>query len=235
MKIRLRKYLLGPWDMLSLICRALGQHSLAGAVMARSARGRRRRLSNGRRTVLISGISRVGKSSVAAVLVARFGYRHLELDRFINHAYAIDDRDARARFRESFYTRLLSGARTGYVIEGDDLVIDDRWHKSRAFGREPLSLAVLSRLGTTFGLPTFVVGAAESSIDAIAASLRLGDSWVLELSQAELLDYARFLRKGSDHLRRMASGTDVIYLEVQTDDFRRTVELSADQIAQAAE
>lgn len=235
MNLRLRSRLIGPWEALSLIARALGRHELAGAWVARAATGRLRKTSNGRRTVLISGISRSGKSSVAAVLSARFGFRHIELDRFVKHAYAIKDRDARTRFREAFYTNLLARARTGHVIEGDDLVLEDRWNGSDVFGREALTLSILSNLERTFRLPTFVLGMANDSTDSIAASLSHGNSWVRELTEAERHDYALFLRRSSQQLRRLAGVADTMYLEIQTDDFQSRVAVCANLIAQAAE
>jgi len=189
---------------------------------------------NEHRTVLVGGLSRVGKSTLGAALAARHGFRHIRLDYFVNRIHAVNDPVGRARFRSSFYHRLLRQVPVGHVIEGDDLVLEDRWNLSSTFGQEPLELGMLGGLGESFALPAFVVGTAEADLEERVAILQQDDSWIAELSDVERRGYAEFLIHGSAILRERAEDAGVTYLELGGTDFRSAIEAFADRIAREA-
>jgi hypothetical protein len=176
-------------------------------------------------------MSRVGKTRISEALVARHGYRHVELDRFVGHLYAVKDRTSRGQFRDAFYGFLLSPTRGGLVIEGDDLVIEDRWAASSTFGDEPAGLAYLAHLRHTHGVPVFVVGQADADPQKKVASLKQDDGWVTTLSMLELQRYAETLIRRSSELRSQAYALDLPYLEVGVEDFEVSVEGNAQHLA----
>jgi hypothetical protein len=189
---------------------------------------------NGRRTVLLGGLSRLGKSTLAATLVARHGFRHIDLDYVVNRIYAVAQSADRVRFRASFYRRLLAHVPVGYVIEGDDLVIADRWHASGIFGKEPLDLGMLGEFVTSFGLPAFVIGSTETPFEERLAVLKRDHGWVTEFSEPELRMYVEFLANGSGLLRDGAEAAGVTYLEAGGADFGTAIDTLADRIERAA-
>ena len=176
-------------------------------------------------------MSRVGKTRIAEGLVARHGYRHIELDRFVGALYSVKEAEDRGRFRDAFYGSLLSPVRGGFVIEGDDVVIEDRWAASPTFGDEPVGLAFLARLRHTYGVPVFVVGQADADPQKKVASLKEDDGWVTTLSVAELQHYAEALVRRSRELRSQADALNIPYLEVGVGDFETSIESHALDLA----
>jgi hypothetical protein len=212
-----------PWNLLARGLVRTGRFGAAGQALARAAMEGIRWPLNGNRTVLLGGLSRVGKSTLAATLATRYGFRHIDLDYLVDRIYAVDDPAGRACCRAAFYHSLLRHVPVGHVIEGDDLVISDRWHRSGQFGQEPLDLTMLGGLAKAFGLPAFVIGVAEATLEERLAVLKRDDGWVTELSEPEMRTYADFLRNGSMGLRDGAERAGVTYLEVDGTDFELAI------------
>jgi hypothetical protein len=230
-RVRWLKVVRSPWTLLVRALSRAGRFEAAGHALARAALQGIGRPLHGHRTVLLGGLSRVGKSTLGRKLAARHGFRHIDLDYFVNHIHAVRDPAARARLRSSFYHQLLAQAPVGHVIEGDDLVLEDRWHDSDTFGREPLDPGRLGELARSFALPAFIVGIADMDPGVRLASLMEDDGWVAQLSGAELRAYAEFLVRGSGLLREGAGAAGVTYLELDGTHFRDAIEALATRIA----
>jgi len=234
LRLRSLKVSRSPWNLLAGVMVRAGRFGAAGEMLARAAMEGVRWPLNGHRTVLLGGVSRVGKSTLAETLCTRHGFRHIDLDYVVNRIYAVDDPEDRARFRASFYRSLLRHLPVGHVIEGDDLVISDRWHASGVFGQEPLDLGMLGEMARSSALPAFVLGAAGMPAGERLAILRRDDGWVTELSEPEMHAYVEFLASGSTLLRDGADAAGVTYLDVGRAEFPTSLDRLADQIEQAS-
>jgi hypothetical protein len=234
LRLRSLKVSRSPWNLLASVMVRAGRFGAAGEMLARAAMEGVRWPLNGHRTVLLGGLSRVGKSTLAETLCSRHGFRHINLDYVVNRIYAVDDPGDRARFRASFYRSLLRHLPVGHVIEGDDLVISDRWHASGVFGQEPLDVGKLGELARAGALPAFVMGAREMAAEERLAILKQDDGWVNELSEPEMHTYVDFLSTGSTLLRDGADAAGVTYLEVGGANFTTALDLLADQIERAS-
>jgi hypothetical protein len=233
-RVRWLKVLRFPWDLLTRVLVRAGRFDAAGQVLARAAMVGVGVPLVRHRTVLLGGVSRVGKSTLAATLASLHGFRHIDLDYLVNRIYSVDDPTGRARLRASFYRWLLRQAPVGHIIEGDDLVITDRWHASGNFGREPLDLGMLGELAKSFALPAFVMGNTETTVEDRLTSLKRDDSWVRVLSEPEMHAYAKLLVSSSVLLRDGCEAAGVTYLEAGGADFEAAIGPLAARILDSA-
>jgi hypothetical protein len=185
-----------------------------------------------RPSILLSGLSRTGKTGLARNLAARFGFRHVELDHCVQRMYAIRQAAARQEFRDGFYAHLLDGARTGYVLEGDDLLLLDRWHRSGRFGQEPLEPARLAEWSLRYGMVAVVIGVADSPLETLLEAVERDRGWVSEMSGSYRREYAEFLQTGSRRLRDLVTGGPVHYLEVDPANRAASLSACADRVMQ---
>lgn len=177
----------------------------------------------------------MGKSTLAATLCARHGFRHINLDYLVKPIRAVRDPAGQKCLRTSFYHRLLDRVPVGYVVEGDDLILAEHWPEPETVEREPLVLDRLSALATTFELPAFVLGNAGAGLEERLAVLRQDDGWVTEMSEAEMRAYVEFMMERSVFLRDATEGVGVTYLELGASDFEGAMEALADRIARDAQ
>lgn len=184
------------------------------------------------RSIVITGYPRIGKTLTAKELAARHGFHHFELDRLRPVYFGIDEPALRQIARSHFLHRLLEKFPRGVIIEGDDLISANRFDDSHI---RPLSLDTLMALHSAQGVSCYVLGNKDADVEARAAAMReyqqTQHCWTARESGWEDLD-ARALDsiEASQELYAMASGTPVVYLEIDPTDFSASVSRAADRI-----
>jgi predicted kinase len=184
------------------------------------------------RSIVITGYPRIGKTVTAKELAARHGFLHFELDRLRPVYFGIDEPALRQVARSHFLHRLLEKFPRGLILEGDDLISANRFDDSHL---RPLSLDTLTALHSAHGVSCYVLGNKDADADARAAAMRefqqTQDCWTArESGWEDLDDRARDSIGASQELYAMASGTPVVYLEINPTDFAASVSRAADRI-----
>jgi hypothetical protein len=197
--------------------------------------GPRRGDGESRPSIFLSGPSRAGKSVLARALLQRHGYHHVALDLGVPDIYRIKDAPARAALRSALYDALIARCAKGYVIEGHDLILVDRWYASGMLGYEPVDLAALARLAARCGGRPFIVGCADVPISAVAQAMRSESSWIASERATYLDTYAADLVEASATLRDLADASGVRYVELDPRGLPATADAAADCIATGSE
>jgi hypothetical protein len=219
------------WKGAYRICFRLGLTEQAARFAARAFTAGLRKPANGRRSVLISGLGRVGKTILARQLADRYGYHYLTTDHALDYFFAIADDAERLRFRERFYTSIIERWPDGLIIEGDDFILKNRVKYAKTDHEIDIGPAVT--VSERFGIEVFLLGNADASADekirAFEAYSSRAECWTPELRDVHT--YALWSIRVSTRLRSLADGDRIRYVEIDPKDFDASIAATADIIA----
>jgi hypothetical protein len=212
-------------------CFRLGLNTCAALSAARASTAGLRRPGVERRSVLISGLGRVGKTILARQLADRYGYQYLTTDDALDYFFAIPDDAERLRFRERFYASIVQRWPTGLVIEGDDFILKNRVRYAKTDHEIDIGPAVT--IARRFGTEVFLLGnvdvSAEDKIRAFQEYSSQAECWTPELR--DVRTYALWSIRVSTTLRDLADGERIHYVEIDPGDFNGSIARTADLIA----
>lgn len=186
-----------------------------------------------RGVVLIGGVARVGKSTVAKMVVDSIGGNIVEFDR-LRHYY----RDGEVGGIELKYLIIdeLCRKGRGLILEGDELVTDERVDLSREVKRFSVNANLIRRMMDTWGVHGFCLGASEDSPERKEQGLRdsaeMQKCWaVSKLPGRDLGLLSAVIVEESKALREAAQGLGVPYLEIESARFEESSRDAASQIS----
>jgi hypothetical protein len=190
----------------------------------------------GLRSVILTGYPRSGKSILARELQKHHNYIHLELDELKRLYYEIDDADLRLMTRKSVLDQLLSHFPEGLVIEGDDLISENR---STTEGMLPFSLNLLKTLGLRHGILCYVVGnvnvTLQEKIRALEVFRETGKCWTT--AHPRWHDPEIFGKEYIEHNREihdMARHCGIAFIELNPKEFDAAVKETVRKISRDA-
>jgi hypothetical protein len=219
------------WKGAYRVCFRLGLNEQAARFAARAFTAGLRKPANGRRSALISGLGRVGKTILARQLADRFGYHYLTTDHALDYFFAIADDAERLRFRERFYSSIIERWPNGLIIEGDDFILKNRVKYAKTDHEIDIEPAVT--VSERFGIEVFLLGNAdvspEEKIRAFEAYSSQADCWTPELR--DVRTYALWSIRVSTRLRSLADGDRIHYVEIDPQGFDESIAATAAMIA----
>jgi hypothetical protein len=219
------------WNGAYRVCFRLGLNAQAAQFAARAFTAGLRKPDNGRQSVLISGLGRVGKTILARQLADRYGYYHLTTDHALDYFFAIADDAERLQFRERFYTSIIERWPNGLIIEGDDFILKNRVRYAKTDHEVDIGPAVT--VSERFGIEVFLLGnadvSAEEKIRAFEAYSSKAECWTPELR--DVRTYALWSIRVSTRLRSLADGDRIRYVEIDPKDFDASIAATAETIA----
>lgn len=219
------------WRGAYRICFRLGLNEQAARCAARAFTAGLRRPGIGRRSVLISGLGRVGKTILARQLADRYGYHYLTTDHALDYFFAIVDDAERLRFRERFYSSIIERWPNGLIIEGDDFILKNRVTYAKTDHEIDIGPAVT--VSERFGIEVFLLGnsdvSAEEKIRAFEAYSSQAECWTPELR--DVRTYALWSIRVSTRLRSLADDDRIRYVEIDPKDFDASIADTAEMIA----
>lgn len=190
-----------------------------------------------RRSVVITGYARSGKTLLADRLERKYGFAHIELDSLKKAYYSIGDDRTRKSIREGLLHGLLSRFPSGVVLEGDDLISLNRGENG---GMLPFSLLLLRQLQEEHQVKCYVVGNAKATVQHKEAGLRRfrdsGKCWTEKKpSWRDLESRARKHINHSRELLALADACNLRFLELDPARFHESLERAAIEIARDTE
>lgn len=213
------------------VCFRLSLNKQAARFAARAFTAGLRTPAIGRRSVLISGLGRVGKTILARDLAGRYGYHFLTTDHALGYFFAIADDAERLRFREWFYSSIIERWPNGLIIEGDDFILKNRVTYAKTDHKVDIGPA--ASISERFGIEVFLLGnaevSAEEKIRAFEAYSSQAECWTPELR--DVRTYALWSIRVSAKLRSLADGDRIRYVEIDPKDFDASIASTADMIA----
>jgi hypothetical protein len=212
-------------------CFRLGLDGPAARLAARASMSNLRRPAIARRSALISGLGRVGKTILARRLAERYGYQVLTTDHALDYFFAIPDDAERLRFRERFYASIVGAWPAGLLVEGDDFILRNRARYAKT--DHEIDIGPARVLAERFGIDIFLLGntdiTAEDKIRAFETYSAVAECWTPELR--DVRKYALWSIRVSRTLRGLADGERIHYVEIDCDDFEGSIARTADMIA----
>ncbi len=216
----------------------LGWTRLGAVCAARATTAQLRPARSTKQSILISGVSRVGKSTLANKLSIDHGYQHLVTDFLKWRFYSINDYQVRREFREVFYSEILKTFPRGLIIEGNDLIYANRGSDKVSYEYKDLQLDLLEMLSRSFSVPAFIIGNYDTSITRKRIAIqnhRQPDCWTATLSEVELSVLVSYIISASGFLRHLCDGKSVKYIEIDSDNFEMSIASAAERIAELVE
>ena len=175
--------------------------------------------------IVISGYGRTGKSLLANKLAQKYRYKIIETDIFRSFYWKIPDIRLRKKLRESLFLAFLDSFPVSVIIEGDDLVSENRHANS---GIEPLSIDFMVQLYNSNKAKCFILGDSESNIDSkIEGILRwrsTENGRTNDYSFKEMYEHANESIEVSKKLKTMVNGTPIHYIELNPSRFTESVD-----------
>jgi len=188
------------------------------------------------RSLLISGLSRSGKSILANILRRNYNYQYLTTDYFLKVFFSIQDDQARNSFKEYFYDDIVKRWQTGLIIEGDDFILKNR----RAIAQldHEIDIAGADKLSRRWDIPFILLGNANITPDAKVKAFRKfsckHECWTSTLDEDTIYKYASWLIRVSEQLRNVANSQNMHYIELDPRQFDYCIEVASHQVAALA-
>ncbi|KAB7738702.1 hypothetical protein F2P47_15685 [Parvibaculum sedimenti] len=187
----------------------------------------------GRKSCLITGRARTGKTIISTALARSHGFALISLDQLRDIYLQVEDASLRDEMRQLILDELFSRFPEGVIVEGDDLI-----YVNRDLGNDSsnLSLDFCGSLASRHKIKCFVVGNADAGVDAKVTALRnyqqTGKCWTVKSPRwKDLPARAVELIEDSQRLRAMAPAHDITYIEMNVIDFDLSVKNAAEKIA----
>lgn len=187
----------------------------------------------GRKSCLITGRARTGKTIISTALARSHGFALVSLDQLRDIYLQVKDASLRDEMRQFILDELFGLFPEGVIVEGDDLI-----YVNRDLGNDSnnLSLDFCGSLADRHKIKCFVVGNADAGVDAKATALRnyqqTGKCWTVDSPRwNDLPARAAELIEDSQRLRAMAPAHDITYIEMDVINFDLAVKNAAEKIA----
>ena len=211
---------------------ALGFNRLSAVCIARAATRHLDFVTNGRNSLLISGLARTGKTILASRLVSKYNYNAMMADMVQPYFFSISDCHARMRLRKDVYSEILNQY-GGLIIEGDDFILENTGGVAKINHKVDISLAIY--LSKKFNIKVFLLGNADVSVDEKLAGIRLFSAkewcWTTAVDPDEAREYTSWLIRVSQRLRDLADGKNMYYFELDPNNFEKSVDRVAEKVA----
>jgi hypothetical protein len=175
-------------------------------------------------SAVVVGFARSGKTKIAARISAEFGFSHISLDKvrrlIRSKSGDRDDWDMHWRFCE----HVLDQHPCGVVIEGDNLIGENR---SRKEIYDPSRLIWSVSHLRLRGAQVVFVGSADCTVseraDAITEYRLNNRCWTARYTDKQIVRFAERSISYSRHLRQLAEENSIPYFEIGVDSFEHDV------------
>jgi len=188
-------------------------------------------------SLIISGWSRTGKTTLVSQLCRSTGMSSLSFDQFSGVYECIRDEKTRSFIRHALLEALIYRFPVGVILEGSDLVFDN-YYRSHSM---PLpSLSLLHSVCSKYSMRIYILGNTWDSIDekmtAIKSFRRRHKCWTSNnqaWAENNLKERVKEVFEASQHFLSLAHISGLNYIDIQSSDFSASIIRAQAQIEQA--